>query len=138
MYDILKEIATANGWAFTYARNDFANLYDEIEVSDKPYIFLDPVTIEDENNDMNVLEATIHSGYFMLVMSSEIDDADYNDRYEDYIKPLIEGFAITLKDGIVCGSRNINFNLWKKTEVINAFDYNFDGLIITYNITIEE
>lgn len=138
MYEILKEIALANGWAFTYARKDFANLYDEIEVSDKPYIFLDPVVIEDAENDSDVLEATIHSGSFMLVMSSDLDDADYNDRYEDYIKPLLEGAARDLKDWIRCGSRNIDFNLWKKTEVINAFDYNFDGLIVSYNITIEE
>lgn len=137
MYDILKTICTAKSFPFVYARRDFQNLYDEAEQKNVPHVFLDPVITEDVVNDMNVVEGKIYSGDFMVLMSSDIDEEDYDARYQKYIKPIIETHVKNIKETIRCG-QEVTFNLWRKVEVINAFDYNFDGLIISYNITIEE
>lgn len=138
MYEILKAFALANDWGFFYGRHDFQNLedLDETEAA-KIQLFLDPVEIEENENDTNVTESAIHSGRFMLLMSSDIDEQSYDDRYQDYIKPLIETQLKILKESIACGYE-VTFNLWKTIEVINILDFNFDGIIVTFNITIDE
>jgi hypothetical protein len=137
MYDILKTICTAESFPFVYARRDFQNLYNEVEQKNVPHLFLDPVIIEDVVNDMNVIEGKIYSGDFMVLVSSDIDEESYDARYQNHIKPLIDSAVATIKETIRCG-QEVTFNLWRTIEVINAFDYNFDGLIVSYNITIEE
>lgn len=136
MYEILQAICTAEAWPFVYARKDFQNLFDEIEKKQVPHLFLDPVIIEDVENDMNVVEAKVFSGDFMILVSSDIDE-EYNARYQNHIKPLIDSAIVKIKDSIRCGHK-VTFNTWRTVEVINAFDYNFDGLIVSYNVTIEE
>lgn len=136
MYEILKAICTAENWPFVYARKDFQNLFDEVEKPNVPHLFLDPVIIEDNENDMSVVESRVYSGDFMLLVSSDLDE-DYEDRYQKHIKPLLDSAEVKIKETIRCGHK-VTFTLWRKVEVINAFDYNFDGLIVSYNLTIEE
>lgn len=137
MYEILKAICLAEDWSFTYARTDFQNLFDEVEKVGVPHIFLDPVVIEDVENDMNVIEEKVYSGSFMILASSDLDK-DYEDRFQEYIKPLIDTAIVKVKESIRCGGEVVTFNLWRSVEVVNVFDYNFDGLIVSYNITIEQ
>jgi len=137
MYNILKTICTTKSFPFVYARRDFQNLYDEVEQKNVPHLFLDPVIIEDVVNDMNVIEGKIYSGEFMLLVSSDIDEESYDERYQNHIKPLVDSEVEAIKEEIRCG-QGVKFNLWRTIEVINVFDYNFDGLIVSYNITIEE
>lgn len=137
MYEILKAICVAENWPFTYARKDFQNLFDEAEKVGIPHIFLDPVVIEDVENDMNVTEEKVYSGNFMILASSDLDK-DYEDRFQEYIKPLIDTAIVKVKESIRCGGEEVTFNLWRSVEVVNVFDYNFDGLIVSYNITIAE
>lgn len=137
MYELLKNICEANEYPFIYARRDYANLYDEIEKPNVPHIFLDPIIREERSNDMGVTESIIYSGHFMLVVSSDIDETSYDYRYQTYIKPLLSGAMGAIKDGIRCGE-NVAFNQWRTTEIINLFDYNLDGLIVNYNISIDD
>lgn len=137
MYEILKNICTSENWVFDYARKDFQNLFDEFEQVNVVHVFLDPVIIDDVLNDMNVIEAKTYSGEFMMLYSSDIDEKDYDTRYQKYIKPIIDTEIKKIKDSIRCG-QNVNIQLWRTIEVINAFDYNFDGIIVSYNLTIEE
>lgn len=136
MYDILEQFCNDNNFPFVYARRDFANLYDEIEQKLIPHFFLDPVVIESSENDMGVTENETHSGSFMILVSSDIDELSYNDRYQKYIKPLIATSTDSLKDFLRCNF-NLTINQWRTVEVINVFDYNFDGIIVNYNVTIE-
>ena len=136
MYEILKAIATEKGFPFMYARKDFQNLFDEVEVKNKTHIFLDAVEQEEVSNDNNITEAIIYSGRFMLVYSSDIDEQDYDTRYQNYIKPILDGDLKTIKEMIRCGYE-VTFNQWKTIEVINALDYNFDGIIVNFNIKID-
>ena len=137
MKEIIEAIATAHGWKFIYGRKDFNNLYNEIEEEEVSHLFVEPPEIEDNENDMGIIESKTYSGFVTILYSSDIDEEDYEARYDKYIKKIIDGDLKTLKDEIRCG-QDILFNQWKTTEVINLFDYNFDGVILTYNITIDE
>ncbi|OCK42537.1 hypothetical protein BA195_10195 [Tenacibaculum soleae] len=133
MYEILKYIADYNNWIFEYARKDFHNLYNEAEQKNTPHLFVDPIQITEGFDEYNNVISTNYSGSFMLLLSSNIDEEDYNYRYQSYIKPIIEDSLKLIKEGIKCDGENL-INNWRIIEVINAFDYNFDGVIITYSI----
>lgn len=134
MYEFLKAIAAANGWEFDYGRADFHNLYEGVEKI-IPYVFLDPVKIKDNDNDSGVTESKTYSGSFMVVYSSKIDEISYDDRYQKYIKPVLDGAMDTIKTSLRC-EYFATFKNWNTTEVINIFDYNFDGIICNYEIDV--
>lgn len=136
MYEFLKAIAASNNWPFEYARTDFQNLFEEVEQENVSHIFLDPVEIRDIDNDSGVTEKKAYSGSFLIVYSSDIDEEDYDTRYQKYIKPIVEGDLQTIKDSLRC-AYEATFKLWRSTEVINVFDYNFDGILCTYEIILD-
>jgi len=131
MHDLIEDICTANGWGFEYGRRDFDNLYDE-EMSEDVRVFLDPVTIDEEINEQGVTEHQTYSGSFMMLKSSDVDEKSYEDRYQDYILDLKDTINTTLKNAIIC--KGMLIKSWKVQEVINVFDFNFDGLLITYSV----
>ncbi len=137
MYEILKAIANLNEWAFMYARKDFQNLFNESEKKGIPYIFLDPVQKEKIKNDSGVTESIKYSGSFMLVLSSDIDEEDYDYRYQNFIKPITGAAIDTIDEVLICDYK-AGIESWKEIEVINALDYNFDGVIVDYSIIINE
>lgn len=136
MYDILKAIAAANNWVFEYGRRDFHNLHEGSEKA-TPYIFLDPVQIDEIDNEAGDLDSRKYTGAFMLLYSSKFDRENYTVRYEDYIKPMLDTQLNIIKDVLRC-DENIKIETWQLTEVINIFDYNFDGVIVSYVVTIME
>lgn len=135
MEEILRNIAQLQGWSYLYGRSDFQNLFDSDtqEVS----IFVDPVEIEEEFNEAGVTEKTIHSGNFMLLLSSDIDEIDYDTRYQNYIKPLISSAMGEIKKALQCNN-NVMLQRWKIVEVINMLDNNGDGIICTFQVAINE
>ena len=136
MYEILKAFAASNNLPFEYGRADFNNLHDSAEQKNVSHIFLDPVEISDIDNDSGVTEKKVHSGSFMILYSSDIDEISYDDRYQKYIKPIVTGNLISIKDELRCNSEVV-FDMWKIQEVINIFDYNFDGVICTFQLTFD-
>ena len=135
MYNLIKEICETNEWVFNYARTDFSNLYDgDEQVGDTtPLVFLDPVQITESFGDMNDLETTNYAGSMMILLSSDLDEEDYDIRYQKYIKPLINTTLNVIKDGIKCDGI-YSIITWRTTEIINALDFNADGVIINYSI----
>lgn len=133
MYNLLKSISTTNGWTFTYAKKDFANLFDEVEVSGGTYVFLDPVKTNSNFDEYNQEISKTYTGTFMVLASSDLDEIDYDTRYQKYIRPITSGATATIKNAIQCDG-NKTIKNWGETEVINVFDYNMDGLLITYTI----
>ncbi|MEM9076310.1 MAG: hypothetical protein AAGC43_04685 [Bacteroidota bacterium] len=131
MYSRLKTIAEANNMKFEYARRDFQNL-EEIDVN-KVHLFLDPVTINENHGDYNRVESRDYSGRFLLLVSSEFNQDDYEGRYLENIKPLIDTSIETVRDGLRCDGK-MTINTWSTTEVINLFDQNYDGLVVTYSV----
>lgn len=136
MYDFLKDFSVLAGWLFEYGRADFNNLKEASEAEEKLSLFLDPVAIEKKKNDSGVVESLVYSGSFMLLYSSDIDEEGYEERYIKYIKPIVEAEVEKLEDFLNC-EKEVSFDFWKIDEVINMFDYNFDGVIVTYKITVE-
>lgn len=136
MYEILKAIAAANSWVFTYGRHDFNNLFEGIEKQNTPYLFLDPVKIKDIDNENGVTEQRTYAGSFMVLYSSDIDEESYDARYQAYIKPIVTGALSVIKKYLRC-TANATFELWETIEAINVFDYNFDGVLCSYQITTD-
>lgn len=134
MYEFLKTLCIANGWYFKYARRDHQNLMKEADLLDVPMLFLDPVEISDNDNDSGETESITYSGQFMILVSSHLDEKDYDFRYQTYIKPIAMAAAKTIKDAIVCGPA-YRFDAWRMIEVINVFDYNGDGVLISFTLT---
>lgn len=133
MYDFLKDIADNNDWVFEYSRSDYQNLYDEM-VNDKVHLFVDPITIESSFSPSNI-ETKSFSGKLMLLMSSDVDE-DYNEKYLNKIKPLIDNALNNLKSTMLCAE--IQINKFQVLEVINLFDFNLDGILVNYNVTITD
>lgn len=139
MYEILKAIAEtqigdplADQFGFTYARRDYQNLYDEVPVG-TPQIFLDPVQITESFGEYNEVETREYSGTFMVLISSDVEKGNYEQRYIDEIKPILDTTLATIKDTLRCDS-DITISLWRTVEAINIFDYNMDGVIVTYTV----
>ncbi len=133
MYEILKTISTTNSYPFVYARKDYANLFDELEQPDIPHIFLDAVVIDSTFDEQNGAESKTYSGSFMILASSDIDEEDYDIRYQTYMKPLLSGASETIKTAIQCDG-SVIITTWREIEIINVFDYNLDGIVVTYSL----
>ena len=132
----LKELALANGWRFKYARRDYANLIDATAfISDEmrdtgageTVLFLDPVVRKSEDIGMR------YTGNFMVLVSSDLDD-DYDTRTEKYIDPLITKVMKEMKQKLRC---TYDIDEWRSIEVINVFDFNADGLSVSFNLKAE-
>lgn len=54
-------------------------------------------------------------------------------KYEKYIKPIKEGFVLTLESAIRCSDYEVNS--WEVIEVIDELDVNADGVLITFNVS---
>lgn len=132
MYDILKASCVTHSLEFIYARKDFANLTDELETG-QTYVILDPVQISENFGEYNELESRDYSGSFMVLVSSDIDKGDYDQRYTDQIKPILEGALASIIEDMRCNGL-ISFSSWRTIEAINVFDYNLDGIVVTYQI----
>lgn len=133
MYEFLKNIAEDNNWVFEYSRSDYQNLYDEM-TNDEVHLFVDPITTDSNFSESGFQEKT-YSGKMMILVGSDIDE-DYQTKYDENIKPLIDGALQILIDTLVCADAEIN--QFKTTEVINLFDFNLDGILINYNIKLND
>ncbi|MEW5675553.1 hypothetical protein ABGT15_04510 [Flavobacterium enshiense] len=131
MYDYFKNVAESNNWVFKYGRSDYLNLSNEIEEPNKIHFFIDPIITDSNFSDVGT-ETKSYSGKFMMLLSSDVDES-YDDKYNDYIKPLINGALQTLKNDLVCADFDIN--KFQVLEVINLFDYNLDGVLVNYSLT---
>ena len=137
MYKFLKEVAQELGLDFHYARRDFANLYraEKIEDLNKVQLFLDPVITETSFDEYGNPISELNTGHFMLLKHSDFQEDDYEQRYLDYIKPLLVEVQKDILKEVGCSKMGINF--WQSVEIINALDENLDGLIINYQIVKE-
>ena len=139
MKETLQQIAASNGWHFDYGRSDFHNL--ETVAGKDYYFFLDP--LEESVTFDDYAEPTKHTynGRFMLLKHSDFDRV-YNSqseneqtegKYEQYIKPCKREVMKIAK--AFCGDYTIEG--WRMVEVINLYDNNFDGVLVTFQISSE-
>lgn len=130
MHDFLKQIADGNGWGFHYGRQDYQNLNDDIPEG-VVQMYVDPIQTDSSFTDVGN-EMLSYSGKLMLLLSSDVDE-DYQQKYINYIKPLFEDTRNLFIGAFACSDYEINS--FKTVEIINLFDSNLDGLMITYSVT---
>jgi len=135
VYNELKNIAETNNFEFIYARRDFQNLNRGSEDLEKIFLFLDPVQKNDSFDEYSNLISTTYNGTFMLVKQSNFGD-DYQHRFEETIRPLLEEKLNIITDSFGCS--DLNIDSWNTTEIINLFNQNFDGVIVSYSMTHEQ
>jgi len=68
----------------------------------------------------------------MILKSSNLDEG-YEERYLTDIKPLIESQLKLIEAEFACSDYIIDS--WTTTEIINLFDYNFDGVVVKYSVS---
>lgn len=132
MKDTFTTIANSNNWGMLYARRDFQNLFDEEPEEQKVYLFLDPIKRGKTFGDYNQVTSKTYTGSFMLVMSSNLDEIDYQTRFDKYIKPIINKAESIILEYIRCNT-DIVINSYDSTEVINTLDYNTDGIVVSFS-----
>lgn len=140
MKEVLQQIANNNGWAFEYGRQDYNNL--EGQSRKEFYLFLDVPEVSVTFDDYSAPIRHTYSGRFMLLKHSDFDrmyDSQMgNDategKYEQYIKPCKE--EVMKIANAFCGDYSIAS--WRIIEVINQFSNNFDGVIVNYQVAINE
>lgn len=130
----LEAIATTNGWQFEYGRRDFQNLTDSQSMksdsvegfgNDDSIMFCDPVKTADQQNDL--IQST---GTFMILTRSN-HDKTYSERYDLFIDPLLTALK-SMKNQFKCEWDVVR---WEKTEVINVFDINADGILVSFTMS---
>ena len=131
MYNFLQNLAELNLWFFEYSRSDYQNLFDDMEY-EKIHLFVDPITT-DSLFSASGFEVETYTGKMMLLISSDVDET-YLEKYNDNIKPLINGALATLKQTLICSDFEVI--KFQTTEVINLFDTNLDGVLITYSVRL--
>lgn len=145
--DILREITETDlSWNFTYGRSDFQNIIEAASENDpKPFFFLDPVTREPLfSPDGGNLGQTDFEGNFMILSKSELDQVYDNQqevdptmgKYKSNIKPKIETLLTTFKSKLFC--KSIQVMRMRTTDVINVFDDNFDGILVSFKFRLFE
>jgi len=148
-----KEIAESLGWHFNYGDYSWQNLQDMFDdtgtvdndgllVENLPaglphnyYFLLLWKDREKEFNDFNEIVAEIFSGEFLLVERSNMDDPDYNFKYETHIsrmENMLDDFQGHIQD---CDGLQIKG--WLETEVVNELDTNVDGIKVKFRIRHE-
>ncbi len=132
MKDIFQQICTANNIELVYGRDDFNNLYDDVD-DGKVVMFLRPLQTSENFGEYGNTESIDWSGSFILCMDSNLDEIDYDTRYEKYIKPITQGAYKAFKSALVC-LPTYSIQSLRTVEVINSFDINADGLAVEFLI----
>jgi len=135
VYNELKIISETNDFEFIYARRDFQNLNRGNADLDKIFLFLDPIKSNNQFDEYSNLLSTSYNGTFMLVKQSKFAD-DYQHKFEEIIRPLLEQKLKIITDSLAC--TDLVIDSWNTTEIINLFNQNFDGVIVSYSITHEQ
>lgn len=134
--DSLKSIVEAApfNWRFEHARRDYMNLADITDAinaaSDgmpggETLFWLDPVTRSPHDTGIT------YSGNFMVLTNSDLDAESYDEKFETYIRPLIDLVLVKLKNKLKC---TYDINRFSAIEVINVLDLNGDGLSVQYEL----
>lgn len=135
--EIFEEICTTKDWVFEYGRKDFLNLYDGLEVTGKIHLFVEPAGERKNRSDSGTIESRTYSGFISILVSSDLDELTYEDRYQQHIKLLVKPAIEEMEELLRC-TYEVNIESTNETEVVNVFDYNLDGVLYNYQMTIEE
>ena len=136
---LIKDICTTNDWSFNYGSGDWLNLSDSKSEFRKPFsdrkihALLYTVSSNITFNDFGGEDNTTHNCILLLGVSSNFNDKDYNKKYEENLKPLLESKLSILKDGLNSCEYKLSGSMSVK-EFSNLMDNNLDGLNLEFTI----
>lgn len=128
-------------WYFNYGKEYWQNLQDLPNDAELPfperrkYVLLLWQDVDPKFNEFGVVESNTITGEMLLVVRSNISDADYNFKYQTHIKNLHAESSNMIENFTICDEWLIK--RWKQIEVENAFDTNLDGLKIQFTLEIQ-
>lgn len=133
---VLETIANDLGWTFSYGSGSWQNLNDYAYDADKEeqqvrslLFFVDRE--KNFNEDGAELPEKEYSGELWVVVSSQLDDVSYDEKFKDRIFPLLAAETDKLAAALPCDWSWIN---WKMTEIHNELDANVDGWKIRFTV----
>lgn len=140
--EIVGNINSANEnelYHFNYGAAHWQNVNDFPDDGELPfeernkYVLLLWQDRDKKFNEYGSLTGYEFTGEMLLVVRSQIMDADYNDKYERHIKDLYAESDKMDSDFNSCEEWLVT--RWKEIEVENVYDTNVDGLKILFTLT---
>jgi len=138
--DAIKKVSTDNGWTFSYGAGQWLNLVDYKSDFRKKFedraihTLLYTVSKNEQYSSYGAIESESYSCIFMIGVTANIADKDYNYKWENNIQPLIESKVNIFKEAINGCGYIITGGLSEK-EFSNLFDNNLDGVTLEFTLT---
>lgn len=143
---ILENYCEANSMVYSYGRKSNLNLLSSKTVlkSEKVYLLHEPSPRKTEMNSTKTRVASyLFTGMFFLVVNSnkdmpyfnEMDNPQERSKYVQNIEPLLDLFQ-EMANAIAC--TDLEVLVFDAIDVIDIFDENRDGLLVTYQIRSRE
>jgi hypothetical protein len=138
--NLIKKIAEENSWTFSYGSGAWQNLADHKSEFRKDFedrkvhCLLYTVTKNEVYNDFGGLDSETYSCVLLMGVSSNFNDKDYNFKWENNLKPMIDTRIRILKAGLSDCSYALTGGLSQK-EFSNLFDNNLDGITLEFTLT---
>jgi hypothetical protein len=143
---ILQAYAINMGWIYSYGRKSNLNLLAAKTVleNEKVYLLHEPSPRKPEKNATGTgIKSILFTGNFFLMVKSENDMPYFNEvnndearsKYVLYIEPLLELYMQMMRS-FMCDDMEVL--VFEAIDVVNIFDENRDGILITYQIRINQ
>lgn len=141
---ILQDYATAKSWQYSYGRKSNLNLLaaDTVLDNDKVYLLHEASPRKPEKNSTGTaVKSYLFTGYFFLMVKSENDMPYFNEtgndearsKYVLYIEPLLELWQ-EMNNAFLCDDMDVL--VFECIDVVNFFDENRDGILVTYQVRV--
>lgn len=136
----LQGYCVANDISYHYGRKASLNLLQSDTLEDKIYMLHEA---SPRRANMNTTKTNIESftfiGKFFLMVKSTIDMPYFNEKqvndstskYTTNIEPLLNLFQSI---GNSFGCTDFEVEQWEAIDVVNVFDANKDGILVTYTV----
>lgn len=136
---ILQDYCNANNISYHYGNRQSLNLLQSDTDVGKIYLFHDATSLRrgQWNTTNTKIESYLFIGKFFLIVKSTMDMPYFNEKqlnddtskYTINIEPLLDIYELI---GNHFGCTDVEITQWESQDVVNIFDKNTDGLMITY------
>lgn len=135
--DSLKALAETEKWTYNYGSGSWQNLiegeaYDRnVPFEDRTvFLLLYNVDKKESYGKISGLEREVYSGYLFLGLMSDYQDPDYNTKYDNNFKPLMENYMSKVRKTFTsCDYNPISLDIKESSNILAS---NLDGYTINF------